>query len=108
MIEALTYRLGDHTTADDASRYRTQEEVELWEKRSPISRLHTYMTTEGMWDDKQEEALLDEVNKLIEEEVRIREESPPLEPTEMFKYMYHEMPWNLKEQMEMLEEEVRS
>jgi pyruvate dehydrogenase E1 component alpha subunit len=108
LIETLTYRLGDHTTADDASRYRTEEEVELWEKRSPITRLQTYMTCKGIWDDKQEETLLAEVNELIEEEVRIREQSPPLEPTEIFKYMYREMPWNLKEQMEMLAEEVGS
>lgn len=108
LIEALTYRLGDHTTADDASRYRQKEEVELWEKKSPIIRLNRFMTAKGLWDDDQEKALLDEVGKLIDEEVRIREETSPLEPTEMFKHMYQEMPWNLKEQMEALEEEVRS
>ena len=47
LIEAVTYRLGDHTTADDATRYRTEEELEKWEGRDPILRLRRYLTANG-------------------------------------------------------------
>ena len=57
LIEALTYRLSDHTTADDATRYRSADELaEAW-KREPLSRLRTYLTASGAWDKAREEAL---------------------------------------------------
>ncbi|HHT9152647.1 MAG TPA: thiamine pyrophosphate-dependent enzyme, partial [Candidatus Hypogeohydataceae bacterium YC40] len=46
-IECVTYRLGDHTTADDSSRYRSREEVEQWRKKDPIERLRRYMEKGG-------------------------------------------------------------
>lgn len=108
LIEAFTYRMGDHTTADDAARYRTKEEVEAWEAKSPITRLRLYMTTKGLWDQAREDALGAEIEGRIEEEVRILEEQKPLDPLSMFPHMYGEMPGNLKEQMESLETEVAS
>ncbi|MBN1426177.1 pyruvate dehydrogenase (acetyl-transferring) E1 component subunit alpha [Candidatus Fermentibacteria bacterium] len=108
LIEAFTYRMGDHTTADDASRYRTKEEVESWEAKSPIARLRLFMTAQGLWDQAQEENLRTEVEGLIEEEVRLMESRAPLEPGSMFQHMYADLPWNLKEQMESLQAEVAS
>ena len=54
LIEALTYRLGDHTTADDARRYRPQEEYEQALKRDPIVRTRKYLQDLGLWDDAQQ------------------------------------------------------
>ena len=56
-IEALTYRLGDHTTADDARRYREQAELDKWEKRDPIMRLRQYLSERKLWSDKKEKTL---------------------------------------------------
>ena len=56
-IEALTYRLGDHTTADDARRYRDGAELDQWKKRDPITRLGLYLRGKKLWDDKKEAAL---------------------------------------------------
>ncbi len=50
-IEAITYRMGDHTTADDARRYREQADVETWKKRDPLVRLRRYLKERKLWDD---------------------------------------------------------
>ena len=99
LIEAVTYRLGDHTTADDASRYRKDEEVAEWEARDPISRLKKYMESNNMWDDAREEALAEEVQAWIDLQVANLEEMPPQDPRDIFSHMYAEMPPHLKEQM---------
>jgi 2-oxoisovalerate dehydrogenase E1 component alpha subunit len=51
LLEAFTYRMGAHTTSDDPTRYRIDEEVEEWTRRDPISRLRTYLSTECSTDD---------------------------------------------------------
>ncbi|MHC5048967.1 MAG: thiamine pyrophosphate-dependent enzyme, partial [Planctomycetota bacterium] len=56
-IEAVTYRLGDHTTADDARRYRDPEELEQWKLRDPLIRLRGWLETRKLWDSGKEEAL---------------------------------------------------
>ena len=56
LIEAVTYRLGDHTTADDASRYRSAEEVQAHWKEEPIARLRAYLVGQKMWSKAEEEA----------------------------------------------------
>ncbi|MEX1312362.1 MAG: pyruvate dehydrogenase (acetyl-transferring) E1 component subunit alpha, partial [Candidatus Sulfomarinibacteraceae bacterium] len=106
LIEAVTYRLGDHTTADDASRYRTDAEVAEWEARDPISRLKKYMDNNGMWDDAREQALAEEVQAWIDLQVANLEEMPPQDPRDIFSHMYSEMPPHLKEQMNEVVGEV--
>jgi pyruvate dehydrogenase E1 component alpha subunit len=51
-IEAITYRMGPHTTADDPTRYRSSAELELWKARDPIDRMHRLLEREGMLDDE--------------------------------------------------------
>jgi pyruvate dehydrogenase E1 component alpha subunit len=108
LIEAVTYRLGDHTTADDASRYRKEEELQEWEGRDPILRLRRYLETQSLWDSDQEAVLLEEAHQWVESQVKALEEMPPQAPEEMFTSMYAEMPPHVAEQMETLLEEVQS
>ena len=108
LIEAVTYRLGDHTTADDASRYRTDEELEKWEGRDPILRLRRYLTANDLWNDEQEAALAEEARNWIDAELKLLEDMPPQPPQEIFSSMYAEMPPHLAEQMHSLVEEVES
>jgi pyruvate dehydrogenase E1 component alpha subunit len=108
LIEAVTYRLGDHTTADDASRYRDEEELEKWEGRDPILRLRRYLETQGLWDDDQEAVLHEEAQAWVESEIKLLEEMSPQEPEDIFTSMYNEMPPHVAEQMAALAEEVRS
>ena len=108
LIEAVTYRLGDHTTADDASRYREASEVEEWESRDPILRLRRYMESQGLWDDEQQASLDEEVAAWVDRQVTNLEEMPPQDPRDIFTHMYAELPPHLSEQMEEATGEVSS
>ncbi len=107
LIECYTYRIGDHTTADDAKKYRTEKELSEWIKRDPIERLRKYMESKKIWSKKDEKKLLAELQKIVDVAVKKAEsiKDPPIE--DIFKYMYAEMPWFLKEQMEEAYGEVR-
>jgi pyruvate dehydrogenase E1 component alpha subunit len=107
LIEAVTYRIGDHTTADDATRYRSEEEVASWQARDPIERLRQYLDARGLWDDAREAALVEEVHAWVDEQVRALEAMPPQSPEDLFTHMYGETPPHLREQMAALVEEVR-
>ena len=106
LIEAVTYRLGDHTTADDASRYRSDEEVAMWRERDPIPRLKKYLEACDLWDDAQELALESEAHQWVDVQVAALEAMPPQPPEAIFEYMYDEMPPHLEEQMAALKAEV--
>lgn len=108
LIEAVTYRLGDHTTADDASRYRSAEEVEEWQTRDPILRLRRYLEGAGLWDDTQEAILTEEVTKWVDSQVTAFEEMSDQDPSDIFTHMYAELPPHLEEQRRALLEEVQS
>jgi pyruvate dehydrogenase E1 component alpha subunit len=106
LIEAVTYRLGDHTTADDASRYREAEELKEWEGRDPLLRLRLYLERRELWDHDQEAVLLEEARDWVDRQVKELEEMPPQDPDDIFTSMYAEMPPHLREQMEQLRREV--
>ncbi len=92
VIEAVTYRLGDHTTADDASRYRPTEEVaDAW-RREPILRLRNYLSDAGAWDKAREEELLRHCNEQVQAAAQtyIDTPLPPLE--QMFDHLYATLP----------------
>ncbi|GAA3912796.1 pyruvate dehydrogenase (acetyl-transferring) E1 component subunit alpha [Litoribacillus peritrichatus] len=102
LIEAVTYRLGDHTTADDATRYRSPEEVkEAW-KNEPIKRLQTYLVQKNWWSESKEKDWQAECDKLVEEGIEAYKAILP-EPAEaMFDYLYHDFPEVMSEQLELL------
>ncbi len=52
LIEAVTYRMLMHTTADDPTRYRSDDEVAAWEAKDPLIRFKKFLTDKGIWDDK--------------------------------------------------------
>ena len=99
-IECLTYRLGDHTTADDASRYRSREEVEDWRKKDPVTRLRRYMEKAGLWSKSYDETVRSEAKEEVEGAVHEVENFPPPDPLDIFRFTYQELPLDLKEQME--------
>jgi pyruvate dehydrogenase E1 component alpha subunit len=98
LIEALTYRLGDHTTVDDASRYRDDAEVSRHWEGEPIARLRAYLTAAGAWGRDDEERLLGdcarEVDAAAEEYLAI----PPQPPEAMFDHLFAELPAELAAQ----------
>jgi pyruvate dehydrogenase E1 component alpha subunit len=101
-IEAFTFRRLMHTTADDPSRYRTPEEEKEWEDKDPLRRMRIYLEEKGIWTPEWEEELRKKAKKLIKESVERAESLPPLEPEDLFRYMFAEMPENLSEQLQYL------
>jgi pyruvate dehydrogenase E1 component alpha subunit len=101
MIEALTYRMGAHTTSDDPTKYRDPAEVELWKTRDPLARFETFLRRQGIGQD-----FFDEVAEAGEKlSAEIREETfalktPPME--NMFKYVYNDAHPRIEEQIEWL------
>jgi len=96
LIEALTYRLCDHTTADDATRYRTEEELNEHWQREPIARLRKYMESQGYWDSKKDQALEQQCAKSVEAAVEIYLNTPSQVPTSMFDFMFEKIPHDLQ------------
>jgi 2-oxoisovalerate dehydrogenase E1 component alpha subunit len=100
VIEAITYRLSDHTTADDASRYRTPQQVQEAWKIEPLIRLRAYLTRRGSWDEAQEEELkahcAREVDAAVEEYLRVPKQSVDA----MFDHLFARPPKSLLEQRE--------
>jgi 2-oxoisovalerate dehydrogenase E1 component alpha subunit len=92
LIEALTYRLSDHTTADDAARYRPPEEVQARWKEEPIARLRAYLVSQKAWGKAQEEELAAECQKEIEAAIERYLASSPRAPETMFDHLYAELP----------------
>src|SRR6266478_2617026 len=92
LIEAVTYRLSDHTTADDAARYRPPEEVQARWKEEPIARLRAYLVSQKAWGKAQEEGLATECQKEIEAAIERYLASSPRAPETMFDHLYAELP----------------
>jgi 2-oxoisovalerate dehydrogenase E1 component alpha subunit len=96
VIEFMTYRLHDHTTADDARRYRNEDEVKAAWAREPISRLRTYLTAAGLWNEAQENAWADECARMIDIEINAYLETPVQPVSAMFDFLYAELPPDLQ------------
>ena len=95
LIEALTYRLGDHTTSDDARRYRPEAEVSAAWKRDPLPRLGQYMAGQGLWSTADEESLIADCDAQVERAVAAYLATPPPLPTDMFDHLYAQLPASL-------------
>ena len=108
LIECVTYRMSVHTTADDPKRYRTDDEVEDWRKRDPLTRLQKYLTRKKLLSDEKIAAVETDIKEKIQTAVD-RAEQQMKEfgaPSDMFNHAYAEIPPHLVEQKEFLEREL--
>jgi len=103
LIEALTYRLSDHTTADDASRYRDDAAVSPHWKEEPVARLKAFLVDRGYWTKADEEQLLADCAARVDAAIvaYLKSESQPA--SAMFDFLYAELPRELALQREGLE-----
>jgi pyruvate dehydrogenase E1 component alpha subunit len=90
LIEAHTYRVTDHTTSDDARRYRGEAEVAEWVQRDPIERLAKYMRAQGLLDEAEEAAVLADADRQVAEAVAAFEAIEPPGPEEIFAHVFAE------------------
>ena len=102
VIEFLTYRLHDHTTADDARRYRDEAEVKDAWKRDPMTRLRSWLTAQGLWDEAQEKDWVAECTRLVDVEINAYLETKTQPPEVMFDYLYADPPPDILEQRAQL------
>ena len=86
-IECLTYRLADHTTSDDAKRYRSAEEVEMWRQRDPLLRMRLFLERRRLWSSEDEVAGWERAHALVDRAVQEAESVPPPSPGEMFDHV---------------------
>ena len=101
LIEAVTYRLGDHTTADDARRYRSAADLKSAEEVEPMIRLRKWLTQNGLWHDEQEKIEIQECKARIQIEVKAYLETPPQKVDDFFDYVYEHCPDDLIIQKEI-------
>lgn len=104
LVEAVTYRLGDHTTADDAARYRPAEEVQAHWKEEPIARLRAFLVAQKAWGKAEEEALSRDCQERIDAAIQRYLATPPRAPQSMFDHLYAELPEVYAAQRRELEE----
>ena len=97
-IEALTYRIGAHSTSDDPTRYRSNEEVEAWKKKDPLDRLRKHLAVRKLVTDASDQELEAALTKEIGDAVREVEAMPPNDRATLFDDVYAEMPANLQAQ----------
>jgi pyruvate dehydrogenase E1 component alpha subunit len=102
-IEAVTYRLGDHTTADDAGRYRPAEEVQAHWKEEPIARLRAHLVSRKAWGKSEEQQVAAECQERIEAAVERYLAAEPRAPETMFDHLYAELPKAYADQRKMIE-----
>ncbi len=108
LIEAMSYRLSDHTTADDASRYRSAEEVKKAWQQEPIKRLQQYLHRADLWQETDEIHLQEHCQQMVEAAVEEYLRTPPQPPEAMFDYLYAELPQAYRAQREQVKNKFTS
>jgi pyruvate dehydrogenase E1 component alpha subunit len=91
LIECVTYRLGVHTTADDPTKYRSDEEVKAWERKDPLTRFRAYLEKKNLLETDLEQQVDAEIARAVE----AFESTPPADPLAMFDHAYADLPPHL-------------
>jgi pyruvate dehydrogenase E1 component alpha subunit len=108
LVELHTYRLDAHTNADDATRYRDQEEVEAWLRRDPIARLEAYLRGQGRLDDEAVAAVAAEA-EAVAADVRTRMNADvEVDPLSLFDHVYATPTPQLLEQRAQVQAELEA
>ncbi len=107
IVEALTYRLCDHTTADDASRYRPQQELDEARKLEPLIRFKAYLQNEHQWSDAEDETIYAHCNAQVKKSIAAYQAFPEQPPGEFFDYMFAKPTTDLEQQKQEFLAEVK-
>jgi pyruvate dehydrogenase E1 component alpha subunit len=108
LIEALTYRMGGHSTSDDPDRYRPSTELAPWAEKDPLMRVRLYLERHGAFPRAEEEQWLSEIEANFRRAVSQAEHTLPPDLSTMFDDVYEKLPWHLQEQRVQLLEGPRA
>lgn len=103
LIEAMTYRIGPHTTTDDPTRYRDDAEVDEWRAKDPLDRVRTYLAANDAWEEAWQQEVEERASADIESAAAEAEALPAMSPDEMFGAMFASPTTPLSRQREMLD-----
>jgi pyruvate dehydrogenase E1 component alpha subunit len=98
-IEALTYRIGPHSSSDDPTRYRDEAEPEAWRQKDPLSRFKKWLAASGTLSDSEQMALTEEIDREIRDAIALEEKAAPPELRTLITDVYAETNWILEEQL---------
>lgn len=99
LIEAVTYRLGAHSTSDDPSVYRTDDEVNQWRAKDPVLRLRAYLKQQKLWDDEKEKFYLADIKREVDQAIATAKNTPKPPLKSLVEDVYFEVPRSLREQL---------
>jgi len=102
LIECFTYRIADHTTSDDASRYRAKAELEQWKERDPISRMRAFLEKKGIWSGAFQQEVEARAKAAVDEAQKRAESVTPPDPRDMFTYTYASLTQRQKRELKDL------
>lgn len=107
IIEAMSYRLGAHSTSDDPSGYRTKEEEAKWQAHDPILRMKHYLVKQDWWDEQQDKELFEQLREQILAAVKVAEkiDKPPVE--DLVTDVYDQVPAHLEKQLTELKQHIK-
>ena len=102
-IEALTYRIGPHSSSDDPTRYRDEAEPEAWRKKDPIARFQKWLVATSTLSGAEQTALSENIDREIREAIALEEQAAPPELRTLITDVYAEPNWILEEQLAELQ-----
>lgn len=102
LIECVTYRIGAHSSSDDPSRYRKQEEVDAWVAKDPVDRFRRFVLAYGLETEASDAALTEALSAEIGAAINEAEAAPELKRETLFEDVYEGLPWHLREQQDEL------
>lgn len=107
LIEAVTHRQGPHTTADDPTKYRSEEDMEEWTRKDPLIRLRKLLESRQLWSEERETDELENIKKEIDDAIRDAEQTKPASLAETFNEVYDRPHALLKQQREDVQSRLK-
>jgi 2-oxoisovalerate dehydrogenase E1 component alpha subunit len=106
LIEAMTYRLAAHSTSDDPTSYRSKDEEQHWQLKDPVIRFKTWLESKGWFDDKPNQALIEQTRQEILQQLKLAEQVPICPIDQIIEDVYDTPPWHLKAQLDDLKTHI--
>jgi 2-oxoisovalerate dehydrogenase E1 component alpha subunit len=107
IIEAMSYRLGAHSTSDDPSGYRTREEEAKWQENDPILRMKNWLLAQDWWNEEQDSALFEQLRDDVLAAVKVAEKIAKPELRELVTDVYDDVPEHIEKQYQELVEHIK-